>query len=257
MVRSVRDLAHFVQRQVVPFTELRTLPAVLAEVPWFLRTRREYKRRTGERVPVLDTHPAFLDRRASAGSAKGHYFHQDLWAARRVFESRAPEHIDVGSRVDGFVAHCACFTKVTYVDIRALDANVTNLRSVVGSVVALPYADRSVASLSSLHVVEHVGLGRYGDPVDPDGSMNAMRELARVVAPGGNLYFGIPVGRERVCFNAHRVLSPHTVRSAFSSLELVSFAGVDDRGDLVDPARLEDFEHAEYACGLFHFRRPA
>jgi SAM-dependent methyltransferase len=255
MPRSLRDLARFVQRQVGPFTDLRTLPAVLAEVPWFVRTRREYAQCSDEMMPLLDTHPAFLDRKAGAGSAKGHYFHQDLWAARRVFSSGVTEHIDVGSRVDGFVAHCACFTQVTYVDIRPLEANVPNLRSRVGSVLSLPFEDQSLRSLSCLHVVEHVGLGRYGDPLDPEGASKAMRELARVLAPGGSLYFGIPVGRERVCFNAHRVLSPKTVVRAFSSFELVSFAAVDDRGDLVDPARPEDLEASEYACGLFHFRR--
>lgn len=255
MARSLRDVARFVQRQVGPLSDLRTLPAVLAEVPWFLRTRREYTRRSDEPVPILDTYPAFLDRRAGAGSARGHYFHQDLWAARRVFESRVAEHVDVGSRVDGFVAHCACFTQVTYVDIRALDADLPNLRSRVGSVLSLPFEDESVPSLSCLHVVEHVGLGRYGDPVDPQGSLKAMRELTRVLAPGGSLYFGVPVGRERVCFNAHRVLSPRTVVGAFASLELAAFAAVDDRGDLVDPANIDDFGAADYACGLFHFRR--
>ncbi|MFN7696864.1 MAG: hypothetical protein ACK5U8_03135, partial [Deltaproteobacteria bacterium] len=162
MARTPKDLARFVMRQVAPFSDLRALPATLAEVPWFLRSRRDYRSRTSEPVPWLDTYPAFLDRRASAGTAKGHYFHQDLWAARKVHASRVEDHVDVGSRVDGFVAHCACFTSVTYVDIRPLEARVPNLRSRVGSVVALPFADRSVRSLSCLHVVEHVGLGRYG-----------------------------------------------------------------------------------------------
>ncbi|MFN9811666.1 MAG: DUF268 domain-containing protein [Deltaproteobacteria bacterium] len=257
MARTPKDLARFVMRQVAPFSDLRALPATLAEVPWFLRSRRDYRSRTSEPVPWLDTYPAFLDRRASAGTAKGHYFHQDLWAARKVHASRVEDHVDVGSRVDGFVAHCACFTSVTYVDIRPLEARVPNLRSRVGSVVALPFADRSVRSLSCLHVVEHVGLGRYGDPLDPEGASKAMRELARVLAPGGDLYFGVPVGRERVCFNAHRVFAPRTVVAAFSGLELASFAAVDDAGDLVDPADLDVIARSEFACGLFHFRAAA
>lgn len=254
MTSSVRRLARFVARQVTPLSELRTLPAVLAEIPWFLRSRHEYVQRSGEAVPWLDTYPAFLDRRQSAGSVSGHYFHQDLWAARRVHASGVSAHVDVGSRVDGFVAHCAAFTEVTYVDIRPLE-NSVGIRSVVGSVVDLPFPDRSVPSLSCLHVVEHVGLGRYGDPIDPEGSLRAMRELARVLAPGGRLLFGIPIGRERVCFNAHRVLSPGTVLAAFEGLSLEAFAAVDDRGDLVEPARPRDFETAEYACGLFALRR--
>ncbi|MBK8696763.1 MAG: DUF268 domain-containing protein [Deltaproteobacteria bacterium] len=120
---------------------------------------------------------------------------------------------------------------------------------------SLPFADRSVPSLSCLHVIEHIGLGRYGDPLDPDGSLKALAELQRVVAPGGDFYLGVPIGRERVCFNAHRVLSPQTVLRALGELSLVEFSAVNDAGDLVRDARPEDFAKADYSCGLFHFTR--
>ncbi len=56
--------------------------------------------------------------------AGGHYFHQDLWAAKKIFKRRPMTHVDIGSRVDGFVAHLLVFMPVTAVDIRYLDSNI-------------------------------------------------------------------------------------------------------------------------------------
>lgn len=236
--------------------DLRRLPSTVAALPWFVRTWREYEARGGGSLRLRDAHPCLDDRGDSAGSASGHYFHQDLWAARKVHASGVAEHVDVGSRVDGFVAHVAVFIDVLYVDLRPLEARGhPHIKARVGTVLALPFEDRSVRSLSCLHVIEHIGLGRYGDPLDPDGSLKALAELQRVVAPGGDLYLGVPIGRERVCFNAHRVLSPRTVIAALGELTLVEFSAVDDRGDLVRDARPEDFDRADFSCGLFHFTR--
>jgi SAM-dependent methyltransferase len=121
----------------------------------------------------------------------------------------------------------------------------------------LPYPDRSVESISCLHVAEHVGLGRYGDALNPRGSAEAMRDLQRVVAPGGQLLFSLPVGRPRVCFNAHRIHDPRVIVDEFDELELVEFAGVDDEGVFARHRKPEDLVGSVYACGIYHFRRPA
>lgn len=252
---SLRALKLFARRQFSPLLSVRNAPRVVAALPWFLKSRHQYVKSSTEHIPWLDTFPLVLERGNQAGVGRGHYFYQDAWAARRVFQSGVPEHVDVGSRVDGFVAHCSAFTTVTYIDLRPLETRIPTIRSQQGTVLALPFGDRSVASLSCLHVAEHIGLGRYGDPIDPDGTNKAIRELSRVLAPGGHLYFGIPIGRERVCFNAHRVFDPRTIRDAFDELELLEFAAVDDAGDLHDPAAVDEWNHAEYGCGLFHFRR--
>jgi predicted SAM-dependent methyltransferase len=128
------------------------------------------------------------------------------------------------------VVGIAAFTRVTFVDIRPLDAAVPGLESVAGSVVEMPFADRSLESLSCLHVAEHIGLGRYGDPLDPLGTRKAAAELARVLAPGGTLLFSLPVGQPRTNFNAHRVHDPRAVPAMFGDLRLDAFAAVDDSG---------------------------
>lgn len=238
--------------------DLRRLPSTVAGLPWFARSWRAYESLGGEHLRARDAMPCLTDRAEGAGSASGHYFHQDLWAARKVHASGVAEHVDVGSRVDGFVAHVAAFCDVVYVDLRPLEAaGHPSIRARVGTVLALPFEARAVRSLSCLHVIEHVGLGRYGDPLDPRGSLKALAELQRVVAPGGDLYVGVPIGRERVCFNAHRVLSPRTVLAALDELALVEFSAVDDAGALVRDARPADFEQADYSCGLFHLTRRA
>jgi SAM-dependent methyltransferase len=133
---------------------------------------------------------------------------------------------------------------------------MSGLLPIAGDITRLPFKDQSQASISCLHVIEHIGLGRYGDPLDPRGSERAAAELARVVEPAGRLYLSVPIGRERVCFNAHRVFSPLTIVRLFDRLELEQFSVVDDAGRLLEgvtPAQADDLE---YGCGLFEFRQP-
>jgi len=116
-------------------------------------------------------------------------------------------------------------------------------------------ADASVESLSSLHAVEHFGLGRYGDPIDPTAPVKAMQAMARVIQPGGRLYFSVPIGRQRLQFNGQRVFSPVGVLGYLQPLRLVSFAAVDDTGTFRKTANPEDYTGAHCSCGLYEFTR--
>jgi SAM-dependent methyltransferase len=208
------------------------------------------------RLSLPSLYPCLIDYKEPAGITGGHYFHQDLWAARKIYHARPSCHLDIGSRIDGFIAHLLAFMPVAIIDIRRLESDVEGLTFIQADATNLKeLPDRSVESLSSLHAVEHFGLGRFGDPVDPEAPFKAMRALARILRPGGRLYFSVPVGIERLEFNAHRVFAPETVLEVFSHLELRSFAAVDDSGRYIPSTSPGDLAQARYACGMFEFTR--
>jgi SAM-dependent methyltransferase len=208
------------------------------------------------------TMPCFHDKYDFGGVASGDYFHQDLLVAQKIFKAQPQKHADVGSRIDGFVAHVAAFRPIEVFDIRPLNAHPRNIAFKQADFMELPddlldYCD----SLSCLHALEHFGLGRYGDPIDVDGHRKGFKNLCKMLKPGGTLYFSVPVGIERIEFNAHRVFSIQTILDlAKGKLELIDFSYVDDRGDLHESPVLPDKAAANsfnlhYGCGIFEFRK--
>ena len=231
-------------------------------LPYFFKNWRSYKQAQQAQsfsIALQNIYYSSADRFSTAG-AGGHYFFQDIWAAKKVLEMTgggANNHVDVGSRLDGFVAHLLAYCKVTYVDIRPLPIVVEGLKFIKGTILKLPFENDSCETLSCLHVIEHIGLGRYGDEVDPDGHIKAARELTRILKPSGTLLIGTPVGRERLCFDGHRIFDPETVLRMFSGLDLVEFSLIDDKGQrVIENASIEQARSCDYGCGLFHFVNP-
>jgi len=183
-----------------------------------------------------------------------HYFYQGAWLARRLRLQSPLRHVDVGSSVMT-LGVISAYIETEFVDLRPIETSLSGLIPRVGSIVSLDFADDSVRSISCLHVIEHIGLGRYGDTLDALGSVKAAAELERVLAPGGHLYLSLPVGRERVCFNAHRVHSPSSVLDMFGKLRLIEFSWVDDKGRFHDNASHKMAEGQDYACGMFLFEK--
>jgi len=221
----------------------------------FIRDWRAYRKMDGA-GPVLlkNTYPQLFDN-TPIYSVDAHYFYQDIWAFTKIYLSGADLHVDVGSNVV-FVGFLTAVTNVEFVDIRALEAPyLKNFRSIVGSILNMPYEDNSLKSISCLNVAEHIGLGRYGDPLDPFGTKKAAAELSRCLAKGGNLYFSLPVGKPRVCFNAHRVHSPGQILQYFADLKLVEFSVFDDDRSFIEKTDVKAYETAKFACGMFHFTK--
>jgi SAM-dependent methyltransferase len=186
-----------------------------------------------------------------------HYIYHTAWAARIVAQTRPLEHVDIGSALY-FATLVSAFVPIRFYDYRPAAICLSGLNSGQADLLALPFADNSISSLSCMHVVEHIGLGRYGDALDPEGDVKAMSELARVVAKGGSLLFVVPVGRPRIQFNAHRIYSYAEVIKQFENCRLVQSALIPDDpaegGLTIDPPRAQ-IDAQNYGCGCFWFKK--
>lgn len=240
----------------------KTMWLNVARTPSFVRQLAQYRRLNAEpsfRAKLGCLRPILHESGQEAGIQDWVYFHQDLWAARKIYCRHPARHVDIGSRVDGFISHLLVFMPVCLVDIRPLTCEVSGLSVVTDDATALRmFETGTVESLSSLHAAEHFGLGRYSDPVDPEAWRRFMKSLKRVLAPNGRLYFSVPVGRQRVEFNAHRVFDTQTILDTFDALDLVSFSFVDGGGRLHENVPPEQARGIEGGCGLFEFaKQPA
>ena len=235
----------------------RVCAALVSGVFWYSRDLFAYKKMLGKNKPgAFWFYPKIFDKDAASHTFDKHYVYMDRWAAKKIIAARPQEHLDVGSSIR-FLSFVSAFVPLIFLDIRPVSLDFDNFRCMEGSVLKMPFESDSVKSLSCLHVAEHIGLGRYGDPLDPKGTMKACRELERVLGLGGRLYFALPVGRPAIYFNAHRVHDPEQVLSYFPKLRLLGFSAVSDQGRFIRVAKIEDFKHARYACGMFEFAKDA
>ena len=238
---------------VDPRKMLRSLRGLPRYVRDYLRFRSGYSGR-------LEFLPCLHDWYEQGGATKLEYFWQDLLVARKIFETRPERHVDVGSRVDGFVAHVASFREIEVFDVRPISTEIPGvifkradfMQPATGM---NDYCD----SLSCLHALEHFGLGRYGDPIDPKGFERGFANMATLLKQGGVFYLSVPVGTSRVEFNGQRVLEPQAIiRLALdNSLDLRELTLIRQGGAVetlvLDAAPLSALARQRYALGLFTF----
>ena len=250
----MKNIMRFTYRMLNPLLDPKKFFAGIYGYFWYFRDLFKYsKMERGSRLFGLNMHPMLHDK-TSLTPIDAHYFYQQIWLFQEVNKKRPSKHVDVGS-IHDVVGVISTVVPTDFVDIRPIDVELKNLTSIKGSILDLPYVSESVESLSCLHVAEHIGLGRYGDEIDPEGFVKSCAELKRILKPGGLLYFSTPIGVQRVCFNAHRISSPSYVLGCFNGLELVSFNAVDDDGKYVRNANVEQFEGQSYGLGMFKFTK--
>ena len=143
----------------------------------------QYKRlnkRTSFEIKEQYIWPIIGDKYALAGMMEN-YFWQDLWAAKLIIKSGIKKHFDIGSRVDGFIAHLlSAGLDITMIDVREFPQKVDGLYTIVDDATMLKQIeDKSIESMSALCSLEHFGLGRYGDPIDPEACFKCFNNIKR------------------------------------------------------------------------------
>jgi SAM-dependent methyltransferase len=230
-------------------------------IGWYLRDGFRMRRQLQCRkdFPLAFPHPVLTDKADTAGKLTLHYFLQDILVAQRIFKASPDKHVDIGSRVDGFVGHVASFREIEIIDIRSLASSLAQIKFLqVDFMEPLPrqyynYTD----SISCLHAIEHFGLGRYGDNIDMDGHLKGFENLKNMLKPHGKLYFSTPIGTQRIEFNAHRVFGmPYLLKLIKQDFLIDDFYYIDDNNQLHHPdlAMNEQVERSfgcNYGCGIF------
>jgi hypothetical protein len=221
---------------------------------------RDYFRFRSSYTGRLELLPCLHDWYEEGGMTKNEYFWQDLYVARKIHAAQPQKHVDIASRVDGFVAHVASFREIEVFDIRPITAHIPGVifkqEDLINPQAGITdYCD----SVSCLHALEHFGLGRYGDSIDPKGYEAGLYNLAKILRSDGVLYLSVPVGNERVEFNAHRVFDPNTIVGAAekNQLRLRDFALFSADNGLIEMdathETLSSIGQSRYGLGIFTF----
>ena len=200
----------------------------------------------------VDDQKACLNDSTENTEFDAHYIYHPAWAARIVKMIDPEKHIDISSTLN-FCAILSAFIKTEFYDYRPAILNLDNLTSGHADLTDLKFQSNSIESLSCMHTIEHIGLGRYGDPLDPEGDVKAINELKRVVKLGGSILFVTPVGRPRIMFNAHRIYDPNMITKFFDGFKLREFSLVKDDHSFEPNASMETALMQEYGCGCFWF----
>jgi len=245
--------------------DIKKIFTICCELPSFLKDLRKMKkmlRQTNNTsFQITKFYPVFGEKKYHS-NIPWNYFFQDLWVAQLIFKNNPLKHVDIGSRIDGFVAHVATFREIEVYDIRNVRDDISNVRFIQADICSdnfhhYDYCD----SISSLHVIEHLGLGRYGDSIDPDAHIKGLRNINRALKSNGLFYLSVPIGKQRIEFNAHRIFSTSYIielLKPYYTLEI--FGYINDHSLFYPYVPITDngFENSfgcHYGCGIFVFRK--
>jgi SAM-dependent methyltransferase len=237
----------------------------LKEFPAFLREYAEIRRqaeKVGKDFPFTKLYPCLEEKDGESGIIAEHYFLQDLFVAQKIFQINPSRHVDIGSRIDGFVAHVASFREIEVFDVRGQNLDIANIRFTRADLTAedfsfVDYCD----SLSCLHAMEHFGLGRYGDRLNYRGHLVGWDNMFRMLKQGGKFYFSVPIGEQRIEFNAHRVFSvAYLLRLMEGRYDIDSFSYINNENRLITHAVLDEKSvgnnfGCHYGCGIFELTK--
>lgn len=217
----------------------------------------EMSKHNGRQLPLRREDTMMLYENTGETLFDTHYIYHPAWAARILAKTKPKLHIDISSKLD-FSTLVSAFIPIKFYDYRPANIILDNLTSEKADILHLPFEDKSISSISCMHVVEHIGLGRYGDEIDPNGDIKAIRELSRVLERRGNLLFVAPVGKPKIHFNAHRIYSYTQILNYFQDLNLNEFSLIPDNATekgIILNADKSEADKQIYGCGCFWFTK--
>jgi SAM-dependent methyltransferase len=241
-IQIVKNILIRIPKKTIRFTE-------------FIREFKNFSKKNDSRfrIDLKDTYPCLTDK-IKATPFDHHYTYHPAWAARILASTKPEYHVDFSS-ILYFGTMLSAFIPVKFYDYRPADLKLNNWEGNFADLCNLNIADDSFSSVSCMHTVEHIGLGRYGDPIDPKGDITAINEIIRVTKPGGDILFVTPVGKQRIEFNAHRIYGYELIIQMFDTCILNEFSLIPDEGGLIvnaDPALVAE---QNYGCGCFWFKK--
>jgi hypothetical protein len=221
----------------------------------FVSEFNRFKKNSDSRfsIKAKDVYPCLIDKIKST-PFDHHYIYHPAWAARILAQTKPEFHVDFSS-ILYFGTMLSAFIPVKFYDYRPADIHLQGWEGRFADLCKINIADNSFSSVSCMHTVEHIGLGRYGDQLDPHGDIKAINELKRVTKPGGDILFVTPVGKQRIEFNAHRIYGYDLVLQLFEGCELKEFSLIPDTGGLIKNADPSLVQQQNYGCGCFWFKK--
>lgn len=204
-------------------------------------------------LKIKDLYPCLKDK-TTFTPIDQHYTYHPAWAARILAKTKPEYHVDISS-ILCFSTIVSAFIPIKFYDYRPAQLGLSNWKEDAVNLIDLPFLDNSIPSLSCMHTIEHIGLGRYGDALDLNGDIAAINELKRVLQPEGDLLFVTPVGKPRIEFNAHRIYSYEQIIQYFSPLQIIEFTLIPDQGGMIENADPTLVTQQNYGCGCFWFKK--
>lgn len=214
-----------------------------------------FKKMNDDRLKMnfLEIYPCLNDKTTITPFDR-HYTYHPAWAARILAKTRPAYHTDISS-ILSFSTIVSAFIPVKFYDYRPAEISLENFESKAADLTNLHFETGSIPSLSCMHTVEHIGLGRYGDALDPSGDIKAINEIKRVVVKGGDILFVVPMGDAMIQFNGQRLYTKEQIIEYFSGCELMEFTLIADQGGLIINASNEIIKDQKYPCGCFWFKK--
>ena len=168
-----------------------------------------------------------------------HYPETDDWLreALEKYPVDKKELVLIGSEepyYEGIVI--AAGATVTLVEYQSVTSNHPKLKTTTAA--SFEADNKLFDGAVSISSIEHSGLGRYGDLLDPDGDLKTMRTLFNKLKKDSLYYLAVPIGIDQILWNAHRVYGRHRFPLLVAGFEVVdSFGFLDSDFEIDEHAR--------------------